>query len=719
MAHTGLYEDLANLNTNHRPNRNMCRSIVPIARAPFSNSPNHFDRTGPRCTRNYHHLGQRARQKLADREFFLSLLSSAATKREAKSYLSRFKELPPKTSLQQAQGAAVESNKAVQSREPAPNIRPFDGEANSVSKNPVFRNDVELTVPSTEETDQRLHVALVKIMTPQLLDDDTVRGIALTLSQLTRLGMASCIVLDPGSDQDAAVWRKTAVEQADRLSAAIDRCGGPEARCLDPAITVEENKAILPKPLSREFILKPLRQNHTVVIVPVGYTEETSRAVPMAANDVVLALTREFAGLEIPHPDEDPAITAKRIKRLQKEVSLDRLILLDSRGGIPAFSGPHKSHVFINLEQEYHDIEDELLRAMASPLASKNIGTIATEPKRGSPLVDNRNPFLHFVHSKRTPLTRKTPLHTPDKDTRTPLEGHLDNLRLLQQTLAILPPSSSGIITTPSNVASSAQPLSDNSQVSAVGTRRQKNLLIHNLLTDKPSYSSSLPSSRRPPEIGSVGHISRPVTRSTFFKRGMPLTVLPDPRVAPWTPKEAGWPSLTFDDPRIDLPRLIHLIEDSFNRKLDVRHYMDRIKGRIAGLIIAGEYEGGAILTWETPPGIKNDGSEASLARIVPYLDKFAVLKRSQGAGGVADIIFNAMVRSCFPHGVCWRSRQNNPVNKWYFERSRGSWKLPGSDWTMFWTTPGVPENGLTFRDYEAVCRDIQPSWADNKHIVD
>jgi len=199
----------------------------------------------------------------------------------------------------------------------------------------------------------------------------------------------------------------------------------------------------------------------------------------------------------------------------------------------------------------------------------------------------------------------------------------------------------------------------------------------------------------------------------------MPLTVLPDPRVAPWTPKEAGWPSLTLDGPRIDLPRLIHLIEDSFNRKLDVRRYMDRIKGRIAGLIIAGEYEGGAILTWETPPGVKIDGSEASLARIVPYLDKFAVLKQSQGAGGVADIVFNAMVRSCFPHGVCWRSRKNNPVNKWYFERSRGSWKLPGSDWTMFWTTPGVPENGPTFRDYESVCRDIQPSWADNKHIVD
>ena len=175
---------------------------------------------------------------------------------------------------------------------------------------------------------------------------------------------------------------------------------------------------------------------------------------------------------------------------------------------------------------------------------------------------------------------------------------------------------------------------------------------------------------------------------------------------------------LSLNDPRIDLPRLIHLIEDSFGRKLDTHHYLKRIQHRLAGLIIAGEYEGGAILTWETPPHVVEDGSPASLARRVPYLDKFAVLKRSQG-GGVADIVFNAMVRTCFPNGVCWRSRQDNPVNKWYFERAQGTWKLPGSNWAMFWTTPNVPEDAQLFSDYEAVCKDIQPSWADKKSSVD
>jgi amino-acid N-acetyltransferase len=104
---------------------------------------------------------------------------------------------------------------------------------------------------------------------------------------------------------------------------------------------------------------------------------------------------------------------------------------------------------------------------------------------------------------------------------------------------------------------------------------------------------------------------------------------------------------------------------------------------------------------------------------MVPYLDKFAVLKRSQGAGGVADIVFNSMVKDCFPDGVCWRSRRDNPVNKWYFERSRGTWKIPNTNWTMFWTTSNLDVDQQKFSDYESVCKSIEPSWADIKAVVD
>lgn len=205
---------------------------------------------------------------------------------------------------------------------------------------------------------------------------------------------------------------------------------------------------------------------------------------------------------------------------------------------------------------------------------------------------------------------------------------------------------------------------------------------------------------------------------TTLAKKGLPVTIFPDARLALWVPPKPGTPRLRLTDTCVDLPRLICLIEDSFNRKLDAKHYLERVENSLAGIIIAGEYEGGAILTWERPFGMDEETAYRT-GRMVPYLDKFAVLKKSQGAGGVADIVFNAMVRDCFPDGVCWRSRMNNPVNKWYFERSRGSWKLDGSNWAMFWTTPDAALDAQKIRDYEDVCRNVVPSWADKRKAAD
>ncbi|RAO70071.1 uncharacterized protein BHQ10_006083 [Talaromyces amestolkiae] len=635
---------------------------------------------------------QRALEKMADKEFFLSLLSSAATKREAKAYLSRFPSIrKTKVPTTRHKETTVELQPSKEIEKPGVNLGSFYGATRSVLETPVFRQGSTPEIETAISIDEALHVALVKLSNAQSLDDETLHGVATTLSQLTRLGMASCVVVDPGPVEDEAAWRKAAAEQADRLSAAIDACDGGKARRLD-SVLVRNKDGELPKVISRQVLLRPLRKNHIVVVTPVAYSDQTS-------------------GLEREHdPDEDPRITAEKFAALQKEVSIDRLIVLDPVGGIPAFKGPQRSHVFVNMEQEFRDIEAELLEAMASfeyvDPGTEDLSVAATK----------NNPISNFVATEVAPLPQQQ--HKPVLENgvnNSAIKGHIENLRLLQQTLTLLPPSSSGIITTPGDVANSARPLQDVLSVSQVGTRRSKNPLIHNLLTDKPVYSSSLPSER-------LGQTTPSIVQSTFLKRGMPLTILPDPRITPWSPDSPAGQHLTLDDPRIDLPRLVHLIEDSFDRKLDVQDYLNRVNGRLAGLIIAGEYEGGAILTWETPPSIPESerNNPENVHRLVPYLDKFAVLKRSQGAGGVADVVFNAMVRSCLPRGVCWRSRMDNPVNKWYFERSRGTWKLNGSNWAMFWTTPGVPEDDpLKFKDYEAVCRSIQPSWADKKAVVD
>lgn len=596
------------------------------------------------------------------------------------------------------------------------NLGSFYGASRAVYDSPVFRQDTT-PAPRGEEPSERLHLALIKITTPQTLDDSVVAGVAKTLSQLVRLGMACCVVVDPGVIEDNVAVRRIAIEQANRISAAVDAQPDSKSFRLDSALSISEARPGVPTVMSRRGLLGPLRDGHVVIVTPIAYIEENPKAVPVTADDAVMALTKEFAGLAtFPDPDEDPAITAERINKLQREVSVDRVILLHPLGGIPAFRGPQASHVFINMEQEYDEIEEEL-RETRSSLTGKTRDTVTHKDPGPASAILESNPLSKFVDQDVcSPLPGRSERFLGAKAIGSALDGHLENLRLSRQTLAMLPSASSGIITSPQEVANSARSQTDASDLSAVGTRRQRNPLIHSLLTDKPLLSSSLPPGRRNAVNGQASAISPFTSHTTFVKRGMPLTILPNPHVQMWT---AQMKRVQLNDPSIDLPRLVHLIEDSFDRKLDVQKYLERVNDRIAGLIIAGEYEGGAILTWESPPGVVDDDSPESLARMVPYLDKFAVLKRSQGAGGVADVVFNAMVRTCFPNGVCWRSRKDNPVNKWYFERSCGSWKLADSNWTMFWTTPGLPEDTQTFRDYEAVCRTIQPSWADNKSVVD
>ncbi|KAL8963411.1 MAG: hypothetical protein Q9193_000322 [Seirophora villosa] len=590
-------------------------------------------------------------------ELVLDVLSSEATKRDAKFYLSRFT-----------------SEKLITTRSKPPETRRHDVGVNlgnlyvparAIDQSPVF---VQRPVENTflDKSSEPLHIALVKIRDPQHIMDATLQHVALTLVQLSRLGMTSVLVVDCDTCKDGNTFdnRLLAAQQADRVAAAIEIHDRHGVRRLDSVLEIagiNENTLSTVQVQSgtritnRNLLLTLLRKGEIPVMAPIAFTPSTQTLVLLPADEALLALTREFAGLKPQlNPDADPAAVAKDVKSMQKEVSLDKIILLDPLGCIPAANKADRSHVFINLEQEYDSIKSEL-----------SSSTSASQPSAEMRL-------------------------------------HSRNLTLFRNTLALLPPSSSGLLTSPKMAAHSTQRL-EVSPILEVGTRRQRNPLIHNLLTDKPVISPSLPS-RRDVSRGRGSD----VVPTTMIKRGMPVTMIPDPQTHPWLPPTPINPSIQFADPRIDFVRLSQLIEDSFGRKLNVPHYLARVQDRIAGVIIAGEYEGCAVLTWESP---SHDPS-----RMVPYLDKFAVLKRSQGAGGIADVIFTAMVRTCLPGGVCWRSRKNNPANKWYFERAKGYRNLPDSDWTIFWTREDVEENDgeWPLRDYESVCRKVEPSWEQN-----
>ncbi|TGO56787.1 hypothetical protein BCON_0073g00210 [Botryotinia convoluta] len=672
---------------------------------------------------NQHQAKKKA--KAIDRDFFLSVLGSSATKREARSYIQNFKPLNTSPAKPESQGPVQQNT-----NENGVNLGSIYTATRAVAESPKFVQ--QPAVSQTTLGGSILHVALVKIRAPQLLDDETLNGIGKTLSKLCRLGLVSTVVVDceDGTDTHLKVskceWRNRVKEQAARVVTAID-ASGTEARLVDNVIGIAENGSDVEQQpylkgrvhvTFRELLMTPLRRGVLPVLPSIGHTDATQTAVSATASDVVLALTREFAGFLPPQsPDEHPDVVKEHLQALQNEVSLDRLILIDPLGGIPASDRKNGYHVFLNMEQEYELAKQDLIKTGGLYSETSKQATRAEAGSNSN--IGDDTPLSSFTEQKSDELKNSSPQQSgspTQQDQR--MKFHLDNLELVRSALAILPPSSSALITTPDEAANSGK--QHEFKAAGVGTRRQRNPLIHNLLTDKPAFSSSLP-------VGRLGPMDKnePITPSTklapatFAKHGMPVTIFPDPKATPWQPPIAGVPQIRLTDPQIDLPRLVHLIEDSFNKKLDVQDYLRRVNDRIAGVIIAGEYEGGALLTWELPPGVPDDGSEESRKRMVPYLDKFAVLKRSQGSGGVADVVFKSMVRDCFPGGVCWRSRKDNPVNKWYFERSRATLKLTDTNWTMFFTTPEENMDQQTFQDYEAVCKVVEPSWADKQGVQD
>lgn len=611
-------------------------------------------------------LAQSEKQKLANREFFTNLLSSAATKRDAKAYITRLKTPSrPHPSLTPAVSSTSTSSPPLRASKPQTqvNLGNLFTRGRAVEASPIFTQDWNAVDQGLEE-EETLHVALVKLNGVSAMSETLLNGISKTLASLARLSMAPCVILEEDHEVDDKVYREKLRVAADRLVAAIDDAGELGARRVDNALSLAADGR--PRVFVRKLLTRPLRRGRIPVVLPVAYSEQQQCAVQITANEALLALTKELSSEATrTRTGSSQAPPVQESQTTWKPISVDRIIVVDETGSIPSPKSVDQKHVFVNLAQEYSPLQEEL--------RSSTDGNVSLK--------------------------------------------HATNLKMFRDALHILPHSSSGLLTTPWAAANTSSKQADEQLAGVgVGTRRQKNPLIHNLLTDKPAYSSSLPSGRLAHDEPSSS-----TTPSTFIKRGMPLIILPNPSAQTWT--AASTPRLKLTDPRIDLGRLVHLIDDSFNRTLDVEAYLRRVNDRIAGVIIAGDYEGGAILTWETPPGADPPVSDTDTTRLVPYLDKFAVLKKSQGAGGVADIVFNAMVRTCFPNGVCWRSRKDNPVNKWYFERSRGTWKIPDTNWTMFWTTPDLLSAGAAkhqvFLDYESVCRTVGPTWADGKKIVD
>ena len=221
----------------------------------------------------------------------------------------------------------------------------------------------------------------------------------------------------------------------------------------------------------------------------------------------------------------------------------------------------------------------------------------------------------------------------------------LSNLSLARTCLHYMPPSSSAIMV----------------------SHKSPRSLIGNLITNKPAVSSSLPHALL------QGNRSLTLHTPTLLRRGLPIQVL-----------------RSVAD--IDKAKMTALLEQSFKRDLNENEFYDRLSKVLDFVIIAGDYVGAAIVT-----------NESSLAdgTTISYLDKFAVLPSNQGDGTV-DFLWVALHDESYglghpfsanPNGgrggkgngrdLVWRSRSDNPINKWYFERSTGHLRM--GPWVLFW----------------------------------
>ena len=221
----------------------------------------------------------------------------------------------------------------------------------------------------------------------------------------------------------------------------------------------------------------------------------------------------------------------------------------------------------------------------------------------------------------------------------------LANLSLARTCLSYMPPTSSAIMV----------------------SHRSPSSLIGNLITNKPAVSSSLPHALL------QGNRKLTPDTPTLLRRGLPIRVL-----------------RSISD--IDRNRLTNLLNQSFRRTLDDKSFYERLEKTLDFIIVAGDYSGAAIVTKETCPGLDSP---------IAYLDKFAVLPSHQGDGTV-DFLWVALHDESYglghpfsvnPNGgkggmgegqdLIWRSRANNPINKWYFERSSGHLRM--GSWVLFW----------------------------------
>jgi amino-acid N-acetyltransferase len=424
-------------------------------------------------------------------------------------------------------------------------------------------------------------------------------------------------------DKHSQRWnyaRAVMMHESLRVVDAIDRAGGRGLSFYSDVFTWLESQPSNSQPKLNVQLesLKPLQkafdQRQIPVLIPLGSDAAGLGQISLLSSKACLLALTELARTKYQHKE------SPRSQLDSYAEAPSKLFLINRRGGLCVDKRPIR---FVNLADEYYELSQQIhlndqdaTKQVTTPMLSNSSMSDPSHPEDG--LIGGSSIIL-----QRSP--------------------QLEDLDLAHSVLGALPSSSSAVIAAAAGSTSS---------------------LISNLITDKPMTGANQPAAFRDPH--SPHHPQPQQTNSSFVSSAsLPAVTYTRPTLLRRGLHVTQHSSLDT----VDLPKLKKLLESSFRKVLQDAAFWDRIRPIIGSVIVAGDYEGAAIVTMEPDPVSALAGrshktvSNVTLSKEgVPYLDKFSVDPKAQGIG-VADILWKRLCRE-YPDLV-WRSRADNPVNKW------------------------------------------------------
>ncbi|KAG4093603.1 DUF619-domain-containing protein [Neocallimastix lanati (nom. inval.)] len=581
------------------------------------------------------------------------------------------------------------------------------------------------------------NLGLIKI--PSLLTDEELKTIGSTVVQLHHLGLMPVIFVDwPLDYKDTDEYRMKMINETIRISNIIEEMGGRSMPLYNNVFSTEKRKDVA-------YLEKNIFSHKKNIIDKSDYVSKTLKVnmdpirSAIKLNQIPILIPIVSCDSQFFSTDFDRSMISFS-KALIEDDCLGnpmKIIVLNNNGGICA-KGHH--YGFINLANEYEELlnsMDEEIKKWKAEIKSKNklhnkfaninrkisdINTIKKGtytrfyPSQSSQITNSNALSNHSSTSSNSPyhLSKPSTLNLFNRATPNSNSVHSNfSTSLFPQSHLILDTNPSH--KTPKSLKTSNR--KDENSIAGSTDKEMKNVLnigllrkyqmlyelqtMKIILSNLPVYTSAIIASvSSTPSIISNLITDKPICSDNITLQKQESELQPFLKYPPTLIRQGLKITKHTSLDTIDREKLLNLLNSSFKKPVDTEHYFKRLEEVLDSITITGDYQGASIITREGRH-LFNGGKG------VPYLDKFAVSPDSQGIG-VADILWKRMKRD-YPN-MLWRSRVENPVNNWYFERSSGSIFVPTEhqDWRLFY----YGESGSHFiKNYCEIVRNIPASF--------